>query len=64
MQLTYVSPGYVSTVADVTNDIVLEDFCKLSLVVDEERDKTAKEIVLKYCCQTEPLQFDECYSER
>lgn len=61
MQLTYVSPGYVSTLAD---DTVLEDFSKLSLVVDEERDKTAKEIVLKYCNQTEPQLFNECYSER
>lgn len=62
MYLTYVpAAGYVPT---ITDDTVLESFSKLSLVVPEEREKTAKEIILKRCNQTEPLNFDECYSLR
>lgn len=61
MPLSYVSAGYVPT---ITDDTILESFSELSLVVAEKREKTAKEIILKRCNQTEPLLFDECYSLR
>lgn len=58
---------YVSTAGydPVTEDTVLESFSKLSLVAEPvQREETAKEIILKRCNQSEPLVFDECYSER
>lgn len=59
--ITYVPAGYVST---ITDDTILESFTKLSLELDEEREKTAREIILKRCNQTEPFLFNEYYSER
>lgn len=61
MHFTYVPSGYVSATADET---VLESLSKLSLILPDEREKTAKELILKRCGQTEPLNFDECYCQR
>lgn len=64
MHQTYVSTGYVSTLADESQSI-LASFDKLSLTTDvEEREETARQIILKRCGQTAPLLFDDCYSQR
>lgn len=62
MHQTYVPSGYVSTLAD---ESILESLDKLSLTTDvEEREETARQIVLRRCGQTLPVLFDECYSQR